>query len=390
MSAFKSISDIAVLVRGVTYKRDESYDSFVPDFVPVLRAMNIVNGNLIYEGLVYIPSKRVKEDQKIRKNDVVIAASTGSKKVIGKAAIAKADWEGSFGAFCMGLRPDKEIVDPKYFGYYFQSKRYRAAISHMASGANINNLKKEHFDRLKIYIPSFEEQRLVVEALEKADDLRKTREVSINLLDEYLNSIFLEMFGDPRLNTKGWEIKPLKDVVDVQSGLVDPRVEPYSDMIHIGGADIEKHTGEILNKFHAKSQNLISGKYLFDDSYILYSKIRPYLNKVVIPNFKGICSADIYPIRPKEILRKRFLAFILRSKAFLEYAQKNSGRANIPKINRPDLLKFKIIVPPVDEQEKFENIWKKVDSLKQPMLAQSDALDDNFNALMQKAFKTEA
>ena len=90
----------------------------------------------------------------------------------------------------------------------------------------------------------------------------------------------------------------LADVVKVASGQVDPREEPYCDMPHVGGDNIESHTGKLFGLKTARELNLISGKYAFDEHDVLYSKIRPALNKVAAPDFKGICSADIYPIRP--------------------------------------------------------------------------------------------
>lgn len=278
--------------------------------------------------------------------------------------------------------PDSALACSQFLKYYFiaipPSRLIKDEAYPSISLSDINNIE--------IPLPLLEEQKRIVRELDAADVLREKRKQAIALLDEYLKAIFLDMFGDPMMNPKGWKKQSLGEVVTVQSGQVDPKLEPYASMIHIGGADIESGTGKIINKITAKEARQISGKYIFDENYLLYSKIRPYLNKVSLPDFKGICSADIYPIRPKENFRKGFLAFILKSKAFLEHAEKNSGRANIPKINRPDLLKFQVIVPPVLEQEKFENIWFKVDLLKQSMLAQSQELDANFKALIQKTF----
>ncbi|MEI8055699.1 MAG: restriction endonuclease subunit S, partial [bacterium] len=124
-------------------------------------------------------------------------------------------------------------------------------------------------------------------------------------------------------------------------------------------------------------------------SKIIYRKDVTLPNKVSLPDFVGICSADIYPIKPKENINKYFLAFILKSNRFLEYANKNSGRANIPKINRLDLLKYEIITPSIILQNLFEKVWQNIELLKQKMLTQSIELETQFQALMQRAFKGE-
>jgi type I restriction enzyme, S subunit len=117
-----------------------------------------------------------------------------------------------------------------------------------------------------------------------------------------------------------WQSFALEDVVAVASGQVDPTEPPYSDMPHVGGDNIESDTGRLVNVRTARELGLTSGKYLFDEMDVLYSKIRPALNKVVAPDFKGICSADIYPFRPLNgKLCREYLVYLLRSQDFLSY-----------------------------------------------------------------------
>ncbi len=159
--------------------------------------------------------------------------------------------------------------------------------------------------------------------------------------------------------------RPLGELIEVASGQVDPRDEPYSSMPHVGGENIEPHTGRISGTQTAAELGLKSGKYVFDDSHVLYSKIRPNLNKVATPDFEGICSADIYPIRPVNgEIDKRFLVYVLRSKHFLAYAAKHSTRTNIPKLNRPTLLAYSFPLPPLAEQKRIADILDKADAIR--------------------------
>lgn len=175
--------------------------------------------------------------------------------------------------------------------------------------------------------------------------------------------------------------RPLGEVVEIASGQVDPREHPFSEMPHIGGDNIESHTGRLTGVTTASSLGLISGKYLFDSSYLLYSKIRPILNKVATPDFEGICSADIYPIRPIDgEMDKSYLAHVLRSQQFLSYAAKHSTRTNIPKINRPALLNFSAPVPRLPEQKRIADILDKADAIRQKRqeaIAQFGALTES-------------
>jgi type I restriction enzyme S subunit len=145
----------------------------------------------------------------------------------------------------------------------------------------------------------------------------------------------------------------LGDVARIDSMLVDPREPQFRDMLHIGGANIESSTGRLIEMQTAAEENLISGKYLFDQSMVLYSKIRPYLMKVAFPKFSGLCSADIYPLSvDRARLDADYLFFLLLSYQFTQYAIVGSNRAGMPKVNRGHLFSYEFQLPHLDEQRR--------------------------------------
>ena len=153
---------------------------------------------------------------------------------------------------------------------------------------------------------------------------------------------------------KGWQTKKLSDVCSIASALVDPRMTKYEDMLHVGGANIESATGKLVDLKTAKEEGLKSGKFVFDDSTVLYSKIRPYLMKVARPDFQGLCSADIYPLTPDPaVLDRGYLFHHLLSPQFTEFAVSGSARAGMPKVNRDHLFTFQFPVPPLAEQQRI-------------------------------------
>ncbi|MCI0723689.1 MAG: restriction endonuclease subunit S [Acidobacteria bacterium] len=159
------VTDLCNLVRGVSYKKGEASTEPRSGLVAILRANNIGEGRLNFDDLQYVPAERVAHHQKLKLGDVIVAMSSGSKKVVGKAASLDAPWDGGFGAFCGVLRPVKHI-DRRYFGYWFQTRVYRDTISDTAAGVNINNIKREHFDSLKIPLPPLVEQERIVAQVE--------------------------------------------------------------------------------------------------------------------------------------------------------------------------------------------------------------------------------
>jgi type I restriction enzyme, S subunit len=137
------------------------------------------------------------------------------------------------------------------------------------------------------------------------------------------------------------------DVVRFAEGLVDPRKPPYSGMVHLGPDNVAIGGARVVGKLAtAGSLKLISGKYLFDSRAIVYSKIRPNLNKVCIPGIDGVCSADMYPIWADEnIVDTKFLCQLMRGPAFVRGAVATSMRTGMPKINRADLENLLIDLP---------------------------------------------
>lgn len=154
-----------------------------------------------------------------------------------------------------------------------------------------------------------------------------------------------------------WSRTQIGAVITMSAGQVDPREDPYIDYPHVGPENIESDSGRLTGVQIARELNLVSGKYLFDEDAIVYCKIRPNLNKVCIPGFKGICSADAYPLWPnRDVICADYLLQFLRSPLFVEQATAVSMRTGMPKINQPDLKRLWIILPPLAEQKAIAGV----------------------------------
>ena len=161
------LSEIAEVIRGVTYKKEQAIDAPKEGFLPVLRATNITGSALTFGALVYVPAGSVSETQQLRTGDVVIASSSGSKEIVGKAGnFASRNFVGSFGAFCTGLRPSASL-SAGYFGFFFQTPSYRKSVSELSSGSNINNLKTSDLASQRFSLPPHAEQTRIVAKLEE-------------------------------------------------------------------------------------------------------------------------------------------------------------------------------------------------------------------------------
>lgn len=154
---------------------------------------------------------------------------------------------------------------------------------------------------------------------------------------------------------KKFTIMKFKFVCRAKEGLVDPRDEKYQNCPHIGPGNIEKFTGRLLEYNLVKDEDLISGKYLFDEKDVIYGKINPQLGKVCLPGFVGLCSADAYALKVNKKMLNKYLYYFMLSKEFVERATMVSLRSAMPKINREELMDIEIVVPGLAEQQKIVN-----------------------------------
>ena len=294
---------------------------------------------------------------------------------------------------------NKRGIDKRFFKQYFKAKSFIRDLTKNLEGLRDGKMiSYNQFSEVLLPKPSPEEQRKIANCLASIDELITLHTQKLDALKDYKKGLMQQLFpveGEtvpklrfPEFQDKGeWVKKPFERVIEIASGQVDPTKSPYCDMPHIGGENIESDSGKILNVSTAKDLNLISGKYAFDESYILYSKIRPALNKVARPNFKGICSADIYPSRPAtDELLLVFLSYILLSKEFLDHAIKHSDRGKIPKVNREAVMAYIASLPAPDEQYRIANFLCSIDELLASQTLRVGALRAHKNGLMQKLF----
>jgi type I restriction enzyme, S subunit len=219
------IGEIAEQIRGVTYSKELASKQKTEGYLPILRANNITDSGIDFTDLIFVPERFVSVRQKLKPGDIVVAASSGSLDVVGKAASLVSEFDGSFGAFCKVIRPSARVA-PSYLANYFKTPVYRRTISSLAAGANINNLRSEHLNNLEIPLPPLPEQKRIAEILDHADALRAKRRAALAELDTLSQSLFLDMFGDPVTNPKGWPMKPLacliRDGDRINYGVVQP------------------------------------------------------------------------------------------------------------------------------------------------------------------------
>ena len=156
------LGEVINIFRGLSYtKNDEVEDGFL-----VLRGNNLTDKGLTFLENIYVNEKIAKKGVEVKKDDVVLVASTGSSKVIGRACVVEEDYEKTtIGAFLILCRP-KEIIAKNWVHYIFRTLRYRLYISEQAKGTNIKNIKNEYLENFSIPLSPLNEQKRIVEKLD--------------------------------------------------------------------------------------------------------------------------------------------------------------------------------------------------------------------------------
>ena len=283
------------------------------------------------------------------------------------------------------LQPQKFLL-PKFFFYQLQT-------------ANLNSLGyARHYRLLKeleIAYPSLAEQRRIVSILDEAFEgiatakanAEKNLQNARTVFDSHLNAVFTQ-------RGEGWVEKKLSEACAITSTLIDPRKKEFLDLNHVGAGNIESKTGIFVDLKTAREECLISGKFLFNESMVLYSKIRPYLMKVARPDFGGLCSADMYPLAPlPNQITRDYLFHLLLSKSFTDYAIQGSARAGMPKVNRKHLFEFTVWLPVVTKQKelasKLDELHQETQRLAALYQQKLSTLEELKKSLLHQAFTGE-
>lgn len=299
------------------------------------------------------------------------------------------DRAAAFNQAIAGVKPNDQI-DIRFVFYALNS--LKSELLEQRRGVRQKNLSLGKVRDFEIPFPPLEDQQRIVALLDEAFDgiataracAEKNLQNARAIFETHLQSVFTH-------RGTGWFEKRLADVCAITSKLVDPRKPEFLDLTHVGAGNIESKTGAFVELKTAREEGLISGKFLFDETMVLYSKIRPYLMKVARPDFSGLCSADMYPLAPNPgETDKNYLFHLLLSKHFTDYAIEGSARAGMPKVNREHLFEFRVCLPSVSKQReiaaKLDALHEETQRLESLYQRKLTALNELKNSLLHQAF----
>jgi type I restriction enzyme, S subunit len=316
----------------------------------------------------------------------------------GAIAIVSAAEDGMYGSTRYPtFRVDETLCAPKFLLNYFKTEEGLQQLVKICPGSAGRNrvLSIKRIPEVLVPLPPLAEQRRVVARIEELaaqiHEARTLRHQAAEEAEALHLSVLHQHFVTESL---GWTPMPMDEAIQINDKQVDPTLPEYSKLPHISGENMEGKTCRLLPWRTAEVDGVKSKNYLFAPGTILYSKIRPYLRKAVFVDFRGVCSADVYPVRLKSPkLDPQFVKWAFVAEPFTEYANRMSGRTRMPKLNRKQLFSFNFSHPPIEEQRRIvaelDVLQAEVDALKRLQAETAAELDALLPSILDKAFKGE-
>ena len=250
------------------------------------------------------------------------------------------------------LRPTNVRDNPKYLYYALQA----AKIPKLGYSRHFKVVKE-----LEIRMYSRDEQDEIVRVLEKIDYLIEQRHAETTYLDQLVKSRFIELFGEPLSNQKGWQTMSIVEAAPIKSQRGD-----LADEVWLLNLDaVEPQTGTVLFKHRVQSGEINASTVYFTTENVLYSKLRPYLNKVVMPDEDGFATSEMIPMYPlADRLNRAYLCYWLRSDAFVKHISEKVAGAKMPRVSMDYFRSLAIELPPLELQEQFAAFVEQTDKSK--------------------------
>lgn len=331
--------------------------------------------------------------QLVKEGDVLV--STIRPNLNGVAQVSQ-EWHGATASTGFSVLRPNERIDGDYLFRWLMSPFFVDTMISQATGASYPAVSNKIVCNSEIPLPPLEEQKRIAGILDEADRVRKKTQVLIDKYDELAQSLFLDMFGDPVTNPKGWEVKPLGELtsskpdygagakaIPFEAGL--PRYIRITDIDERG--DLKKEcVASDLDEYDIARYLLKEGDFLFARSGATVGKTFRYSEN------QGPCVFAGYLIRfqlDPDVMSSKFLSFLCRTEFYAKWVANSSRAVAQPNINAKIFSSLPVIVPPLLEQQKFLSKNEVIEKDLVNARNQMESMIFLFKSLLQKAFKGE-
>ena len=371
----KKLGEVSVFYNGYTPKETELFDSGIIPYFKVSDMNHPMNKKFLVHTDLFL-----NESNKIYPRNTIVFPKNGAAIATNKKRILERESVVDLNTGGIGVKDN--CLYYLFLYYYLNNidlKKYTRR------GA-VPTLDLKELKSLSIYLPPLPEQSRIVEELDLLSNIIEKKRQQLSELDNLAQSIFYDMFGDPVTNEKGWEVKAIKEVAPQKPYKGDvPSINGKYWLLNLDM--IVPNTGEIIDKCYFEKEEIGNSTIAFDRTNVLYSKLRPYLNKVVIPNDIGYATMELVPLCPLvNVLNREFLAHLLRSYSFVSYINDKVAGAKMPRVSMDILRAFPVILPPLSLQQLFSQKIEAIEKQKALIKQSITETEELFNSRMDYYF----
>ncbi|WP_329540306.1 restriction endonuclease subunit S [Streptomyces sp. NBC_01358] len=390
--AYKRLGDVATFVRGITFKPTDVVPAGTPSSVWCMRTKN-VQGQVDLSDVWSVDSRFVKRsDQYLEEGDVLIS-SANSWNLVGKCCwIPRLGKASSFGGFVTALRGDVSQVNRRYLYRWFSSAHIQeTARSFSRQTTNIANLDLKRCADLSVPLPPLAEQKRIAAVLDQVDALRAKRREAIALLDDLAQSTFLDMFGDPLTNPKGWPVLPFGEVCETRLGkMLDAKREtgrnsrPYLRNANVQWMRID--TTDLLEMDFGGKDKITYG--LAPGDLMICEGGEPGRAAIWRGEVEDCYfQKALHRARPNvELARAEYLVWMLRILSLRGGLSDHVSTATISHLTGAKLKVLPIFLPPLGLQQEFASRLDAVEEMGERHELHLATLDELFESVQQRAF----
>ena len=343
-----------------------------------LSSKNVTTGKIDWDNVMYIPESLHNELYKrIRpQRDDILLAKNGTT---GVAAIVDRDEVFDIYVSLALIRPDKSKVLPRYLLYAINSTPSKEFFNSNLKGIGVPNLHLKHIRETPIRVPSFDEQEHIIAVLDKVSNLLEHRKQQIEQLDELVKSRFIELFGDPNTNPKGWK----KEQLQVNAKLLNGRAYKQDELLDDGKYPVLRVGNFFSNRgWYYSNLELEEDKYC-DNGDLLYAWSASFGPKIW-DGGKVIYHYHIWKVLVGEKYNKQFLCNLL-DYATASFMGDTHG-IGMMHLTKSGMEQTEFIVPPIEEQEVFAAFVEQTDKSKLAVQQSIAELEELKKSLMQQYF----
>ena len=393
--AEQPLGEVIQYLRGITFKPNEKVEPTADNAVVCMRTKN-VQDILDESDLIAVPSSLVRRDELYLRTGDILMSSANSWNLVGKVCrVPQLRYRATAGGFISVVRA-RDTVDSRYLYHWLASPAVQQRIRRCArQTTNISNLSVPQFEQLLIPVPPLAEQSRIADILDKADAIRRKRKEAIALTEALLRSAFLEMFGDPVTNPKGWAVKTLEELdadfsygtstrcTDDGDGRAVLRIpNVVGGEINYSGLKYAKIEDAEAQRFSPAQGDIVFVRSNGNPNYIARSAVfrdaksmlfASYLIRARLPARSPVLPEFVHSVFSADSFREQLL----------KEATTTAGNYNI---NTKSLGRQRMPLPPLEMQERFMSAVEHTRAARGRQEHYGNTADTLFNSLVARAF----